>query len=104
MSINGIFKMARGHTSIHSPMYNPPSTTKHITSYYGDIALNPRYVVENFLTIIPRRDTLTGKLMWFNRCVRCEHFALYPSDYRHIRQSHRKYYFSHESWLQVLLS
>ena len=68
MSINGICKL--GHVPpamIPYPdkMYNPAlAATKHITSYYGDIAIDPRFVKEKHLTIIPRRDTLTGKWMW----------------------------------------
>lgn len=74
---------------------------KYITTYYGDICINPGKQTEHF-TIIPRRDTMTGEWMWFKNCMRIEHIVEFPVTF--LKASRQIYYFKNESWLQVLLS
>lgn len=76
---------------------------KHITTYYGDLGINPRRQ-QNHFTLIPRRDTMTGEWMWLKTCMKIEHVIMYPRDYNFLKQMTQIYYFKNESWLQVLLS
>lgn len=41
-----------------------------IPSYSGDIVVQAEHIVRQHFAIVPRRDLLTGEIIWFKKCYK----------------------------------